>query len=73
MVNGQHIAESKSIHVVLGDLACVISFNIHHNVKNTYVLVVPWFELHNLDVDWGKTSKEHGLVSSQRNWTEPFI
>jgi hypothetical protein len=44
--------ESKAIRVVLGNLACVISFNIIHRPEHPIILGFPWFEVHNPVIDW---------------------
>ena len=31
---------------------CLVSFNIISSPKHPIVLGLPWFELHNLDIDW---------------------
>jgi hypothetical protein len=46
------IGESKSIRVVLGSLACNISFNIIASPEHPIILGLPWFELHNPEIDW---------------------
>jgi hypothetical protein len=46
------IEESEEVCVVLGNLAYVISFNIIHSPEHLIILGLPWFELHNLDIDW---------------------
>ena len=50
--SGDIFEESEAIRVVLGGLACVISFNIIHSPEHSVILGLPWFELHNPDIDW---------------------
>ena len=38
--------------VVLDILACEITFNIISSPKHPIVLGLPWFELHNPEIDW---------------------
>ena len=52
--SGDITEEPKSILVVLGDLACVISRNIISSPGYPIVLVLTWFELHNPKIDWRK-------------------
>ena len=33
-------------------MACVINFNIIHSPDHSVILGLPWFELHNPDIDW---------------------
>ena len=54
IASGDITEESESVRVVLGDLACVISFNIIHSPEHPIVLGLPWFELHNPQIDWRK-------------------
>ena len=60
IIDGRPIAyrditkESESVRVVLDDLACVISLNIIHSLEHPIVLGLPWFELHNPQIDWRK-------------------
>ena len=52
IASGDILEESEAVRVVLGDLACVISFNIIHSPEQSIILGLPWFELHNPDIDW---------------------
>ena len=45
------LEESELVHVVLGDLACVIGFNIIHSPDHSVILGLPWFELYNPNID----------------------
>ena len=45
------IEESEPINIVLDSLACVVSFNIISIPEHPIVLGLPWFELHNPDID----------------------
>jgi hypothetical protein len=50
---------ARTIRVVLGDLACVILINIISSpVEHSLVLGLPWFELHNPNIDWRKRTIE---------------
>ena len=51
IASGDITEEYESVRVVLGDLACVISFNIIHSIEHPIVLGLPWFELHNPQID----------------------
>jgi hypothetical protein len=44
---GDRVKEFEAIRVVLRKLACVINFNIIHNLDHPIILGMPWFELHN--------------------------
>jgi hypothetical protein len=46
------VEESEAVRVVLGNLACVISFNIIHSPEYPIILRFLWFELHNPNIDW---------------------
>jgi hypothetical protein len=52
IASGDIVEESEAIRVVLGTLACVISFNIIHSPEHPIILGLPWFELHNPDINW---------------------
>ena len=60
--------ESKPFRVVLSDLACVISFNIIHSPEHPIVLGLPWFELHNPQIDWRKRV----ILESKKNHISNF-
>ena len=69
IASGDIVEESEPIRVVLGHLASIISFNIIRSPKHPIVLGLPWFELHNLRIDWTKrtiedTQEERTKVSS---------
>ena len=38
------VEESEAIHVVLGDLASIISFNIIRSLEHPVVLGLPWLD-----------------------------
>ena len=50
--SGDIVEEFEPIHVVLGDLASIISFNIIRSQGHPLLLGPPWFELHNPMIDW---------------------
>ena len=50
--SGDIVEESEPIRVVLGSFACVISFNIISSPEHPVILGLPWFELHNPEIDW---------------------
>ena len=50
IASGKIFEESEPIHILLGDLGCVVSFNI--SPEHPIVLGLPWFELHNPRIDW---------------------
>ena len=52
IASGDITEETEPIRVVLGDLACIISFNIISSPQHPVVLGLPWFELHNPRIDW---------------------
>ena len=55
--------QSEPIHVVLSNLACVITFNIISNPEHRIVLGFPWFKLYNPKIDWRK----HEVIDLQDN------
>ena len=52
IASGNIVEESEPISVVLNNLACVVSFNIISSLEHPIVLGLPWFKLHNPDIDW---------------------
>jgi hypothetical protein len=52
LTSGNVMEETQSLEVILGDQVSHIVFNIIQCPANPVVLGLPWFELHNLDVDW---------------------
>ena len=52
IASGNIIEESEPVNIVLDNLACVVSFNIISIPEHPIVLGLPWFELHNPDIDW---------------------
>ena len=58
--SGKIVEEFEPIHILLGDLGCVVSFNIIHSPEHPIVLGLPWFELHNPRIDWRK--REFGAL-----------
>ena len=52
IASGNIVEESEPIQVVLGSFVCVVSFNIISSPEHPIVLGLPWFELHNPDIDW---------------------
>ena len=52
IASGDIVEESEPIRVVLGSFACVISFNIISSPEHPVILGLPWFELHNPEIDW---------------------
>ena len=46
------VEESEPIRVVFGSFACVISFNMISSPEHPVILGLPWFELHNPEIDW---------------------
>ena len=53
IASGNIIEESEPVNIVLDNLACVVSFNMISIPEHPIVLGLPWFELHNPDIDWG--------------------
>ena len=52
IASGKIVEESEPISVVLDNFTCVVSFNIISSPEHPIVLGLPWFELHNPDIDW---------------------
>ena len=54
IASGKIVGESEPIHnvILLGDLGCVVSFNIIRSPEHPIVLGFPCFELHNPRFDW---------------------
>ena len=48
------VEESEPIRIVLGNLSCVIYFNIISKPTHPVFLALPWFGLHNPEIDWRK-------------------
>ena len=51
IASGKIVEESEPIQVVLDNLMYVVSFNIISSPGHLTVLGLPWFELHNPDID----------------------
>ena len=51
LASGNVIEEAQPLEVMLGDLIFHVIFKIIQCPANPLVLGLPWFELHNLDVD----------------------
>ena len=60
---GNTVEESKPVRVLLDNLACVIPFNISRSPEHPIVLGLPWFELHNPEINW--TTREIKYRKSQ--------
>ena len=52
IASGKIFEESEPIHTLLGDLGCIVFFNIIRSPEHRIVLGLPWFELHNPIIDW---------------------
>jgi hypothetical protein len=52
IASGNIIEESKPVNIVIHNLVCLVSFNIISILEHPIVLGLPWFELHNPDIDW---------------------
>ena len=52
IASGNIVEESEPVSVALNNLACVVSFNIISSPEHPIVLGLPWFELHNPNIDW---------------------
>ncbi len=51
LVSGNTVEENQPLEVVLGDQVSTIVFNIIQCGTNPIVLDLPWFELHNPNID----------------------
>ena len=51
IASGNIVEESEPVRVVLDILACEISFNLISLLEHPIVLGLPWFELHNPEID----------------------
>jgi hypothetical protein len=49
---GNVMEETQPLEVMLGDQVSHVVFNIIQCPTNPMVLGLPWFEVHNNDVDW---------------------
>jgi hypothetical protein len=56
LTSGNMMEETQPLEVMLGDQVSHVVFNIIQCPANPVVLGLPWFELHNLDVDWSLRS-----------------
>jgi hypothetical protein len=52
LASGNMMEETQPLEVMLGDQVSHVVFNIIQCPANPVVLGLPWFELHNPDVDW---------------------
>jgi hypothetical protein len=67
IASGDIVEESELIRIVLGNLACTISFNIISSLEYLIVLGLPWFELHNPNIDWRKREIKESRVITQHH------
>jgi hypothetical protein len=54
IASGKIVEELDPVHILLGDLGCVVSFNIIYSPEHPIVLGLPWFDLYNPKIDWRK-------------------
>jgi hypothetical protein len=52
LTSGNVMEETQLLEVMLGDQVSHVVFNIIQYLANRVVLDLPWFELHNLNIDW---------------------
>jgi hypothetical protein len=52
LASGDIVEETQPLKVTLGDQVSNVIFNIIQNPTNPVILGLPWFELHNPDIDW---------------------
>ena len=52
IASGNIVEDSEPVSLALNNLPCVISFNIISSLEHPIVLGLPWFKLHNLNIDW---------------------
>ena len=52
IMNNPPLEEFEPIHILLGDLGCVVSFNRMCSLEHRIVLDLPWFELYNPRIYW---------------------
>jgi hypothetical protein len=52
LASGNVMEETQPLEVMLGDLVFHVVFNIIHCPANPVVLGLPWFELHNSNINW---------------------
>jgi hypothetical protein len=52
LTSGNEMEETQALEVLLGDLVPHVVFNIIQCLANPMVLGLPWFELHNSDLNW---------------------
>jgi hypothetical protein len=70
------IEETQLLEVILGDQVFHAVFNIIQCPTNPVVLGLPWFELHNPDVDWSlrrisskSKNKKKKIYSTPYSWS----
>jgi hypothetical protein len=68
LVSRNVMEEIQSLEGILGDQVSHVVFNIIECPANPIVLDLPWFELHNHDVDWTLQR-----ISSKSKNIQPFI
>jgi hypothetical protein len=52
VTSGNVMEETQPLEIMLGDQVSHVVFNITQCPANPVVLGLPWFELHNPDIDW---------------------
>jgi hypothetical protein len=69
LASGNVMEEIQPLEVMLGDQISHVVFNIIQCPANPVVLGLPWFELHNPDVDWSLWK----ISSKSKNKTIKYI
>jgi hypothetical protein len=52
LISGNMMEGTQPLEIMLGDQVSHVVFNIIQCPSNPVVLGLPWFELHNLDIDY---------------------
>jgi hypothetical protein len=70
---GNVMEETHPLEVMLGDQVSHIVFNIIRCPTNPVVLGLPWFELHNLDVDWNLQRISSKSKNKNKKIIQPLV
>ena len=73
LVLGNIMEEIQSLEVMFGDQVSHVVFNIIQCPINPMLLGLPWFELHNPDVDWSLRRMFSRLKNKKKKSIQPFI
>jgi hypothetical protein len=71
LVSGNVMEETQPLKVMLGDQVSYVVSNINQCPANPVVSVLPWFKLHNPNVNWSlqRISSKSYIYSTSYSWS----